>query len=68
MIEFTRIEIGWITEAVKLTGAYYEQVSKRSTDGAERSLANLRAEQLALCEKKLRLAVDGGDKRIAIKY
>ena len=67
MQEFTRTEIGWIAEAVKLTREYYEQVSTRSTDGAERSLAHLRAEQLERCGEKLRWAIEGGDKRIAVK-
>lgn len=67
MQEFTRTEIGWITEAVKLTREYYAQVCRRSTDSAEQAFANLRAEQLERCEDKLRRALDGGDKRMAIK-
>ena len=67
MQEFTKVEMGWIAEAVKLTRGYYEQVCRRTRDGAERAFANLRAEQLERCEEKLRRLIEGGDKRIAVK-
>lgn len=66
MQEFTRIEIGWIADAVNIAREYYE-IRTRSTDSAERAFANLRMEQLERCEEKLRQTIKGGSKRIAIK-
>ena len=67
METFTKHEIDWILEAVKLTGEYYKTHSERC-GGVESSLAVLRAEQLSSIADKLSRALEAGSKRIAIKY
>lgn len=67
MQSFTKNEIDWMLEALKLTGEYYNTHSKRCA-GMEASLAVLRAEQLASISDRLQKAVDDGNKRMEIKY
>lgn len=67
MQTFTKNEVAWMLEAIKLTGEYYKTHSKRC-GGIESSLAVLRAEQLAVIADKLDKALEAGNKRIEIKY
>lgn len=67
MQSFTKNEIAWMLEAIKLTAEYYNTHSKRCA-GIEASLATLRSEQLAVISEKLGKALEAGNKRIEIKY
>ena len=50
MQTFTKNEVAWMLEAIKLTTEYYKTHSKRCA-GMEASLAVLRAEQLTVIPK-----------------
>ena len=67
MQTFTKNEITWMLEAIKMGGEYYNIHSKRCA-GMERSLAILRSEQLTAIADKLGKALEAGNKRIEIKY
>jgi len=67
MQTFTKNEVAWMLEAIKLTAKYYDTHSKRCA-GVEASLAVLRSEQLAVISEKLSNALEAGNKRIEIKY
>lgn len=67
MQTFTKNEITWMLEAIKLTAEYYTIHSKRCA-GLEASLAALRSEQLTFIYEKLNKALGVESKRIAIKY
>lgn len=67
MQTFTKNEIAWMLEAIKLTAEYYSTHSKRCA-GVEVSLAVLRSEQLSVISEKLSKALEAGNKRIEIKY
>lgn len=67
MQTFTKNEVAWMLEAIKLTTEYYKTYSKRCA-GMEASLAVLRAEQLTVISEKLDKALEAGNKRIEIKY
>lgn len=67
MQTFTKNEITWVLEAIKLTAEYYNTHSKRCA-GMEASLAVLRSEQLAIIYEKLDKALEAGNKRIEIRY
>lgn len=67
MQTFTKNEVTWMLEAIKLTAEYYNTHSKRCA-GIEASLAVLRSEQLAVISEKLGKALEAGNKRIAIRY
>ena len=66
MQTFTKNEVAWMLEAIKLTTEYYKTHSKRCA-GMEASLV-LRAEQLTVISEKLDKALEAGNKRIEIKY
>lgn len=67
MQTFTKNEVAWTLEAIKLTAKYYNTHSKRCA-GIEASLAVLRSEQLTAISEKLGKALKAGNKRIEIKY
>lgn len=67
MQSFTKNEVAWTLDAIKLTAEYYNTHSRR-TSGIEASLAALRSEQLTAIADKLNRALDTGNKRIEIKY
>lgn len=67
MQTFTKNEVTWMLEAIKLTAEYYNTHSKRCA-GLEASLAVLRSEQLAVISEKLSNALEAGNKRIEIRY
>lgn len=67
MQSFTKNEVAWTLDAIKLTAEYYNTHS-RCTSGMEASLAALRSEQLTAIADKLNRALDAGNKRIEIKY
>jgi len=67
MQSFTKNEVAWTLDAIKLTAEYYNTHSRR-TSGMEASLAALRSEQLTAIADKLNRALDAGNKRIEIKY
>lgn len=67
MQTFTKNEVTWMLEAIKLTAEYYNTHSKRCA-GLEASLAVLRSEQLAAISEKLDKTLEAGNKRIAIRY
>ena len=66
MQTFTKNEITWMLEAIKMGAEYYNIHSKRCA-GMERSLI-LRSEQLTAIADKLGKALEAGNKRIEIKY
>lgn len=66
MQTFTKNEVAWMLEAIKLTGEYYKSHSERCA-GIESSLAMLRAEQLSAIANRLDKALEAGNKRIEIK-
>ena len=67
MQSFTKNEVAWTLDAIKLTAEYYNTHSRR-TSGMGASLAALRSEQLTAIADKLNRALDAGNKRIEIKY
>lgn len=67
MQTFTKNEITWMLEAVKLTEARYITHSQLC-NGAEKSLVVLRAEQLDVIAGKIDKALESRNKHIAIKY
>lgn len=67
MQTFTKNEVAWMLEAIKMEAEYYNTHSKRC-DGMEASLAILRSEQLTAIADKLGKALGAGNKRIEIKY
>ena len=67
MQSFTKNEVAWTLDAIKLTAEYYNTHSRR-TSGMEASLAALRSEQRTAIADKLNRALDAGNKRIEIKY
>lgn len=67
MQTFTKNEITWMLEAIKLTAEYYNTHSKRCA-GMEASLMVLQSEQLTVISEKLDKVLEDSNKRIAIKY
>ena len=67
MQTFSKNEILWMQDAIKLATEYYNACSKQGA-GLEVSLAALRSEQLAVISEKLGNALGAGNKRMEIKY
>lgn len=66
MEHLSKAELQWLAEAVKMTGQYYDNNSRRASNQVERGLSHLRYGQLTIIGEKLKNALEHGDKRIAI--
>ena len=67
MQHFTKHEITWAMEALRLTAEYHHTHSRRC-GGAESALSALRAEQLESIADRLQAAIEAENKRLEIKY
>ncbi len=69
MKSFTKSEIAWIVDTLESRAEQLKTMSTMAaTTSAESVCYTLRAEQLTVAAKKLREAVETGNKRIEIKY
>lgn len=69
MQTFTKNEITWLIDLLEEKAALIAELKRSgSSNGVERSLYSLRAEQVAVMIDKLRKVIDNGNKRIEVKY
>lgn len=68
MQSFTKNEIAWMIDVLEVKAHQLTIMSQMaSANDLERSLYNLRAEQMTVITDKLRRAIETGSKRIEIK-
>lgn len=66
MQKLTIIELHWVIRELENTAEEFMQMTIKTENNNERALLKLRAENLYSVAKKLRIAIDNEDKRIAI--
>lgn len=67
MEQFTKVEVSWMASEFEKLAKGYEQEAKRTSDRKLAKMHQLRFEQYADISRRLRLALEKGDKRIEIK-
>ena len=67
MQSFTKIEISWIAVELEELSKALKQQAPKTADQAVGKIFQLRSEQYADISRRLRDAVEKGDKRIEIK-